>query len=74
MRDINQFGEQGREQAMDAIRNLDVASYGWTKEASHAYGLEPDFRQVGLVAQQASSCIAKIALKHSASHPLFAPP
>lgn len=31
---------------------IDVVSFGWTKEASASYGLRPDVRQVGVIAQQ----------------------
>ncbi|CAM9180643.1 unnamed protein product, partial [Laminaria digitata] len=52
VRDVDELGNQGREQALEALRKVDVVSFGWTKEASASYGLRPDVRQVGVIAQQ----------------------
>lgn len=53
VRDVTQFGAQGRKEAMETLQQLEVVNYGWSKEASRAYGLEPDVHQIGLIAQQA---------------------
>lgn len=52
VRDVTRFGAQGREEAMDCLRQLEVVNFGWSKEAWRAYDLEPDIHQIGLVAQQ----------------------
>lgn len=56
VRDVTRFGAQGREEAMDCLRQLEVVNFGWSKEAWRAYDLEPDIHQIGLVAQQARRC------------------
>lgn len=37
------------------ITQVDVVSFGWTKEASMAYGIDVDVRQLGIIAQKVKS-------------------
>ncbi|CAM9695179.1 unnamed protein product, partial [Ectocarpus fasciculatus] len=52
IRDVDSLGAQGNSQAMEAVRGVDVVTFGWTMEASSSYGLDLEVRQLGIVAQQ----------------------
>ncbi|CAM9172550.1 unnamed protein product, partial [Ectocarpus sp. 8 AP-2014] len=53
VRDVESLGAQGTSQAMEAVREVDVVTFGWTNEASLSYGLDLEVRQLGIIAQQA---------------------
>ncbi|CAM9172228.1 unnamed protein product [Ectocarpus sp. 4 AP-2014] len=53
VRDVESLGAQGNSQALEAVREVDVVTFGWTKEASSSYGLDLGIRQLGIIAQQA---------------------